>query len=243
MLEIKNLHTSIKNKRILKGIDLKINNGEVHAIMGKNGCGKSTLLNTIMGSDIYKLVDGSITYNGSEIQNLEANVRANLGIFLTFQSPYDFFEARTIDILTRVWNINKSNKGTVDDFYEKHTELLDLLDINSDMLKREFNVGFSGGERKRLEVLQLLLVKPKLILLDEIDTGLDIDSVIAIGNTLAKYQKENNATVIIVTHLSTFLKYLRPDKVHVIDDGMVVKSGDNSLATKITEEGYSFILK
>jgi len=242
MLSIKNLHTSVKKEAILKGIDLEVGGGEVHAIMGKNGCGKSTLLSSIMGSEIYK-TKGSIVFNGDEIQNMDTTLRARQGIFLTFQTPYEFFEARTIDILTRVWNINKKTKGTPEEFYEAHKDLLTLLDIDMEMLKREFNVGFSGGQRKRLEVLQLLLTEPKLILLDEIDTGLDVDSVIAIGKTLAKYQKEKNATVLIVTHLSTFLKYLAPDKVHVIDDGKVVKSGDGTLAKKITEEGYSFILK
>ena len=241
MLKIKNLHTSIKDKEILKGINLEVTEGEVHAIMGKNGCGKSTLLNTIMGSEMYKLDSGTIQLFDEEIQTLDANLRAKLGIFLSFQTPYEFFEARTIDILTRVWNINKETKGSPEDFFNTHTELLELLDISLDMLNREFNVGFSGGERKRLEVLQLLLIEPSLVLLDEIDTGLDIDSVIAIGRTLAKYQKDKKATVIIVTHLSTFLKYLTPDKVHVIDDGIIIKSGDNSLATKITEEGYSFL--
>lgn len=241
MLSINNLHISIGKEVILKGVNLEVGEGEVHAIMGKNGCGKSTLLNTIMGSDIYKLTKGTISVFGHEIQKLEANDRAKLGIFLTFQSPYDFFEARTIDILTRVWNINKETKGSPDEFYKENKELLTLLDITDEMLHREFNVGFSGGERKRLEVFQLLLVEPKLILLDEIDTGLDIDSVITIGNTLADYQKKYNATVIIVTHLSTFLKYLTPNVVHVMDDGVVIKSGDNSLATRITEEGYSFL--
>lgn len=242
MLEIKDLHTSVKKEAILKGVDLTIGDGEVHAIMGKNGCGKSTLLSTIMGSEVYK-AKGSILFDGNEIVKLDANLRAKLGIFLTFQTPYEFFEARTIDILTRVWNINKKTNGSPEEFHEAHKDLLESLDIDTEMLNREFNVGFSGGQRKRLEVLQLLLIEPKLILLDEIDTGLDVDSVIAIGKTLAKYQKEKKATVLIVTHLSTFLKYLAPDKVHVIDDGKVVKSGDGSLAKKITEEGYSFILK
>lgn len=241
MLEIKNLHTSIKKEPILKGIDLSVGEGEVHTIMGKNGCGKSTLLNTIMGSEMYKLDKGTISLHGKEIQKMDPTDRAKLGMFISFQTPYEFFEATTISILTRIWNINHKVKGSPDDFYAAHTDLLKLLDIDDNMLAREFNVGFSGGERKRLEVLQLLLIKPKLILLDEIDTGLDIDSVIAIGNTLATYQKENKATVIIVTHLSTFLKYLTPDKVHVMSDGVMVKSGDNSLAKRITEEGYSFI--
>lgn len=241
MLKINDLHTSIKKKPILKGINLEVGDGEVHAIMGRNGCGKSTLLNTIMGSEIYRLNTGTIVFNGEEVQELDANIRAKMGMFLSFQTPYEFFEARTIDILTRVWNINKETKGTLDDFHEAHTELFELLDISDEMLKRDFNVGFSGGERKRLEVFQLLLIEPKLILLDEIDTGLDVDSIIAIGRTLAKYQKEKKATVLIVTHLSTFLKYLAPDKVHVIDDGVVVKTGDGTLATKITEEGYSFL--
>lgn len=241
MLKITNLYTNIKREEILNGVDLEVGDGEIHAIMGKNGCGKSTLLNTIMGSEVYETTEGSITFDGTEIQNLDANIRAKMGMFLTFQTPYEFFEARTVDILTRIWNIRKETKGTPDEFVKAHKDLFELLDINNEMLGREFNVGFSGGERKRLEILQLLLVEPKLILLDEIDTGLDVDSVIAIGKTLAKYQKEKKATVIIVTHLSTFLKYLTPDKVHVMEDGVVIKTGDNSLATRITEEGYSFL--
>lgn len=241
MLEIKDLHTNVKKEAILNGVNLKINEGEIHAIMGKNGCGKSTLLNTIMGSEVYQVKSGKILFDGVEIQKMEANLRAKLGMFLTFQTPYEFFETSTIDILTRIWNITQKTKGTPKDFHKANKALLELLNIDDEMLMREFNVGFSGGERKRLEVLQLLLIEPKVILLDEIDTGLDIDSIIAIGNTLKKYQKDNNATVIIVTHLSTFLKFLKPDKVHVMRDGVVVKSGTNALATKISEVGYSFI--
>ena len=242
MLNIKNLHTSINKQSILKGVNLSVGKGEIHAIMGKNGCGKSTLLNTIMGSEIYKVKKGLISFEDTDITGMEANERANLGIFLSFQTPYEFFEARTVDILTRVWNINKSEKGSNDDFYEANKELIEVLDISKDMLMREFNVGFSGGERKRLEMLQLLLIEPSLILLDEIDTGLDVDSVIAIGQTLKAYQEKHNATILIVTHLSTFLKYLEPTKVHVMNDGVVVKTGDKTLVDLITEKGYSNIL-
>lgn len=241
MLKIENLHTNVKNEPILKGVNLEVGEGEVHAIMGKNGCGKSTLLSTIMGSEIYTVKGGNITLDGVNITKSEANERANLGLFLTFQTPYEFFEIRTVDILTRIWNTKHVENLSQDEFVATNKELLDLLEIDNEMLKRDFNVGFSGGERKRLEIMQLLLIEPKVILLDEIDTGLDVDSVITIGKALAKYQKEKNATVIIVTHLSTFLNYVTPNKVHVMSDGIVVKTGDGDLAKQITEHGYSII--
>lgn len=241
MLKLSNLKVSVKKEAILNGVNLEVNQGEVHAIMGRNGCGKSTLLSTIMGNEVYSIKDGKIELGNIEIQDMDANLRANLGLFMTFQTPYDFFEVRTVDILTYIWNKKQTEKRTADDFVESNKQLLEDLNITNEMLHREFNVGFSGGERKRLEVAQLLLTNPSIILLDEIDTGLDIDSIITIGNTLKEYQKKKNATVLIVTHLLTFLKYLSPDKVHVMDEGVIVKTGKKDLAERISQEGYSFL--
>lgn len=242
MLVIENLKSNIGKTEILKGVNLKVNSGEIHAIMGTNGCGKSTLLHTIMGNQIYKLTNGEVYLGGEKITKLEPNYRANLGMFLSFQSPYEFFETSTINILTLIWNTKAKKKGNTDDFLRENKQLLNNLKISDEMLSRDFNVGFSGGERKRLEVLQLLLLQPSLVLLDEIDTGLDIDSIISIGNTLKKYQKKNKATFIVVTHLTSFLDYLVPKKVHIMHDGIIVKTGTKSLATKISKVGYSFIL-
>lgn len=242
MLKIKNLKGGLKDLEILKGINLEFEAGKTYAIMGRNGSGKSTLLSIIMGSEIYQ-ADGSITHNGEQVLGIGAENIAKRGIFLSFQSPLEFDEITTIDYLKMLWEKTEGLEGqSDDDFIKANKDLLDSLDITEKMLKRNLNVGFSGGERKRVEVLQLLLIKPKVVLLDEIDTGLDVDSVLSIAKTIAKYQEETDATIIIVTHLSTFLKHVVPDGVHVIEGGLVAKSGDASLAEKITNEGYKSIL-
>jgi len=242
MLKIKQLKGGLKDQEILKGIDLEFKEGTTHAIMGRNGSGKSTLLSVIMGSEVYES-EGSILHGDKEILGLGAENIAQLGIFLSFQSPHEFNEISTIDYLKRLWEKSEGlEKQTKEAFYIANEEMFESLDITKDMLERKLNVGFSGGERKRVEVLQLLLIKPKVILLDEIDTGLDVDSVLSIAKTIAKYQAETKATIVIVTHLSTFLKHVVPDEVHIIEAGEVVKTGDASLADKITNEGYKSVL-
>lgn len=241
MITIKGLKCHIKKNEILKGLDLTIKSGETHVIMGKNGCGKSTLLHTLMGNPSFKVTEGEMCIQKVDITRKEPHLRAGLGMFLSFQSPYEFFETTTLEILTRIWNKKNNFVKNTDDFISSNSKLLKSLMIDDKMLNREFNVGFSGGERKRLEVLQMMLIQPKIVLLDEIDTGLDIDSIISIGNTLKEYQKKNKCTMIIVTHLANFLKYIPPNKVHVMNDGKIVKSGKKDLADKINNEGYSFI--
>ena len=241
MIHIKGLKCQIKDKNILNGINLKAKEGEIHAIMGKNGCGKSTLLHTLMGNPIYKVKEGSISFMSDDITRSEADDRSKLGIFMSFQTPYEFLETTTMEILTRMWAKKTNSEATPNQFVSANKKVLDDLMITKEMLNRDFNVGFSGGERKRLEVLQMMILEPKVLLLDEVDTGLDIDSIILIGNALKNYQKKHNATVLIVTHLSIFLKYLIPNKVHVIRDGVVIKTGNKKLAEQIVEKGYSFI--
>lgn len=242
MLEIKGLRGGLKNQTILNGIDLKFEEGTTHAIMGRNGSGKSTLLSVIMGSEVYQS-SGSVKHDGEEILGLDADKIANRGIFLSFQTPHEFDEITTIAYLKLLWEKSNGFEGkTNNEFKEANKDILESLFISDEMLERKLNVGFSGGEKKRVEVLQLLLIKPKVILLDEIDTGLDVDSVLSIAKTIAKYQADTKATIIIVTHLSTFLKHVVPDEVHVIEDGKVAKTGDASLAEKITNEGYKSIL-
>jgi len=241
MIKITGLECQIKKTQILKGIDLTAKKGEIHAIMGKNGCGKSTLLHTLMGNPIYKVNNGSVALNSNDITRAEADDRSKLGMFMSFQTPYEFLETTTLEILTRMWAKATGKDAKASDFVNANKKVLEELMITDEMLNRDFNVGFSGGERKRLEVLQMLILKPSILLLDEVDTGLDIDSIILIGNALKDYQKKNKATVLIVTHLSTFLKYLVPNKVHVIRDGVIVKTGSKKLAEQIVEKGYSFI--
>lgn len=241
MITIKGLECQVKDTKILKGINLTAKKGEIHAIMGKNGCGKSTLLHTLMGNPIYRVKSGSIHLKSTDITKAETDDRSKLGLFMSFQTPYEFFETTTIEILTRMWAKATDNDADPNHFVSANKKVLENLMITREMLNRDFNVGFSGGERKRLEVLQMLILKPSVLLLDEVDTGLDIDSIILIGNALKDYQKKHKATVLIVTHLSTFLKYLIPNKVHVIKDGVVAKTGSKKLAEQIVEKGYSFI--
>lgn len=234
MLEIKNLHVEVNGKEILKGIDLEIGEKEIHAIMGPNGSGKSSLALTIMGHPDYRVVKGDILFKGKSILNLETHERARLGIFLAFQYPMEI-SINTINFLKEVYS-KLVEKISIMEMREILSEKLEKLKINPELIFRNFNQGSSGGERKKLEILQLSLFNPKLAILDESDTGLDIDSLRIVSNAIKNVSSE--ASILLITHYQRILNYVKPDFVHILINGKIVKSGDSELAKEIEEKGY-----
>ena len=246
MLKIKNLYAGINKKIILKNINLKINKGEFHVIMGRNGTGKSTLSNIIAGKDTYEIFDGELLYKNKNLNNLLPEERATNGIFMSFQYPIAIPGVNTMHFLrTAINSIRKSqNKNEYDpaSFIKVFKEKAKLVGLDESFSKRAVNDGFSGGEKKRFEILQMLMIKPELIILDETDSGLDIDALKIVANGISNYRSKNNS-FILITHYSRILKYLNPDYVHVLHDGEIVKSGDKTLAEKLEKKGYSWVNK
>ena len=244
MLSISNLKVSIEDKAILKGINLEVKPGEVHAIMGPNGSGKSTLASTLAGKEEYEVTDGSVTYLGKDLLELAPEERAGEGIFLAFQYPVEIPGISTINFLKNAVNSIRSYRGeeelSASDFLKLSREKAKLVEINPKLLQRSINEGFSGGEKKRNEVFQMAMLEPKLMLLDETDSGLDIDALRIVANGVNKLKSKGNA-VIVVTHYQRLLDYIVPDYVHVLYDGKIVKSGDKSLALELEEKGYDWI--
>lgn len=237
-IEIKDLKVDVLDKTIIDGLNLKINAGEIHAIMGPNGTGKSTLSKTIMGYPDTFIKKGDILVNDKSILNMDITDRSKLGIFLVYQNPI------TIEGLTNSEVIKSSLDARVHkSLYEFVLELeknVDTLNMSHDMIHRDFNVGFSGGEKKKNEILQVLMLKPKFIILDELDSGLDVDSLKTVCLTLNNYLKENkDASVLIITHYTRVLEYIKPDVVHMMKNGKIVKTGDMSLAKLIEKNGYN----
>ena len=237
-IEIKDLKVDVLDKTIIDGLNLKINPGEIHAIMGPNGTGKSTLSKTIMGYPDTVIKRGDILVNDKSILDMDITDRSKLGIFLVYQNPI------TIEGLTNSEVIKSSLDARVHkSLYEFVLELeknVDTLNMSRDMLHRDFNVGFSGGEKKKNEILQVLMLKPKFIILDELDSGLDVDSLKTVCLTLNNYLKENKDTsVLIITHYTRVLEYIKPDVVHMMKNGKIVKTGDMSLAKLIEKNGYN----
>ncbi len=237
-IEIKDLKVDVLDKTIIDGLNLKINAGEIHAIMGPNGTGKSTLSKTIMGYPDTFIKKGDILVNDKSILNMDITDRSKLGIFLVYQNPI------TIEGLTNSEVIKSSLDARVHkSLYEFVLELeknVDTLNMSRDMIHRDFNVGFSGGEKKKNEILQVLMLKPKFIILDELDSGLDVDSLKTVCLTLNNYLKENkDASVLIITHYTRVLEYIKPDVVHMMKNGKIVKTGDMSLAKLIEKNGYN----
>ena len=244
MLKIKNLHASVDDKDILKGINLEVNPGEVHAIMGPNGSGKSTFASVIAGKDEFEVTDGKIELEGEDINELSPEERAHKGVFLSFQYPVEIPGVSVTNFIKTAINETRKAKGLEDmpaaEMLKKIKEKADLLEIDRKFLSRSLNEGFSGGEKKRNEIFQLAMMEPKLAILDETDSGLDIDALKIVANGVNKLRKSDNA-VIVITHYQRLLDHIVPDYVHVLMDGQIVKSGTKDLAYKLEEKGYDWI--
>ena len=246
MLEIKNLHVSIEEKKIIKGLNLSINKGEVHALMGPNGSGKSTLSYVLSGKDKYEIDDGTIEYNEKNLLELDVDERANEGLFLAFQYPMEIPGVQTSFFLKTAINSKRKYLGHSEmdalEFAKLMKSKAEELNINTEMLKRDLNVNYSGGEKKKQEILQMSMLSPKMAILDETDSGLDIDSLRIVSEGVNKLRSKENS-FLVITHYQRLLNYIKPDFVHIIADGRIVKSGDYSLALELEEKGYEEISK
>src|SRR5277367_696174 len=246
LLEIKNLQAGVEGKRILKGIDLVINQGEVHAIMGPNGSGKSTLAAILAGRDGYDITEGQALYLGKDLLELEPEERAREGVFLAFQYPVEIPGVNSTVFLKAAYNEIRKHKGLPEldavEFLALVKQKTKLLELPEDLLKRPVNEGFSGGEKKRNEIFQMAVLEPKLAILDETDSGLDIDALKVVASGVNKLKRPDNAQLVI-THYQRLLNYIVPDVVHVMADGRIIKSGDKSLALELEANGYDGILK
>ena len=237
LLEIKNLYANAKDKEILKGLNLKINKGEVHVIMGPNGAGKSTLANVILNNPEYKKIDGEIDFEGENINNLTTDKIAKKGIFMSFQSPEEIPGISNANFLKYAKNKITGKPVKVFELKKQIEAYTQELNMNPKLIDRNLNVGFSGGEKKKNEILQMLVLEPKLVILDETDSGLDVDAVKTVSKGIQMYKNENNA-ILIITHNNKILESLKVDYVHVLVDGKIVKTGNVKLAKEIQENGY-----
>ncbi|MDD2411355.1 MAG: Fe-S cluster assembly ATPase SufC [Bacteroidales bacterium] len=244
LLEIKNLHASINGKEILKGLNLKINRGEVHAIMGPNGSGKSTLAAVIAGKDIFEVTEGEIIYKGKNLMDLSIEDRAREGIFIGFQYPVEIPGVSITNFMRTAVNEIRQYRGldaiSAAEFLAMMEEKKKLLELHSKLTNRSVNEGFSGGEKKRNEIFQMAMLDPELAILDETDSGLDIDALRVVAAGVNKLRKEDNATVVI-THYQRLLDYIVPDFVHILFEGKIVKTGTKELAFELEEKGYDWI--
>ena len=246
MLKINNLHVSIDGKQIIKGLSLSINKGEVHALMGPNGSGKSTLSYVLSGKEGYEIDEGTIEYNGKNLLDLDVDERANAGLFLAFQYPMEIPGVQTSFFLKTAINSKRKFLGMPEidalEFAKLIKSHAEDLGIGSEMLKRDLNVNYSGGEKKKQEILQMSILKPDMAILDETDSGLDIDALRIVSEGVNKLRGEQNS-FLVITHYQRLLNYIKPDFVHIIADGKIVKSGDFSLALELEEKGYEDISK
>ena len=244
MLRIKNLHAGIEEKEILKGINLEVKPGEVHAIMGPNGSGKSTLSSVIAGNENFEITQGNIDFNDEDIRELTPEERAHKGIFLSFQYPVEIPGVSVTNFVKTAINETRKAQGLedmpADQMLKKIREKAALLEIDRKFLSRSLNEGFSGGEKKRNEIFQMAMLEPKLAILDETDSGLDIDALRIVSNGVNKLKSEDNA-VVVITHYQRLLEYIVPDYVHVLLNGKIVKSGGKKLALELEEKGYDWI--
>ncbi|HCT0359136.1 TPA: Fe-S cluster assembly ATPase SufC [Staphylococcus pseudintermedius] len=241
-LEIKDLHVSIDDKEILKGVNLTINTGEIHAIMGPNGTGKSTLSSAIMGHPSYDVTQGEVLLDGVNVLELEVDERAKAGLFLAMQYPSEITGVTNADFMRSAINAQREEGNEINlmQFIKKLDKQMDFLDMDKDMAQRYLNEGFSGGEKKRNEILQLMMLQPKFAILDEIDSGLDIDALKVVSKGINEMRGEEFGSLII-THYQRLLNYITPDHVHVMYNGIVVKSGGAELAKRLEEEGYEWV--
>ncbi|WP_119343627.1 Fe-S cluster assembly ATPase SufC [Facilibium subflavum] len=244
LLEIKNLHVSVEGKKILKGIDLTVKSGEIHAIMGPNGAGKSTLGNVLAGKEGYSITQGQVLFNGKDLLALDASERAALGVFLGFQYPVEIPGVSNTQFLKTAVNSVRKAKGESEldamQFMKQLRENMEILKMDNKYMKRGVNEGFSGGEKKRNEMLQMMMLAPSLCVLDETDSGLDIDALQIVSKG-ANHMRSSQRGFIVITHYQRLLNYIQPDFVHVLFDGKIVKSGDKSLALELEEKGYAWI--
>lgn len=244
MLKIRDLHVSINGKEILKGINLDVNAGEVHAVMGPNGTGKSTLASVIAGRDVFDVDSGEILYNGKDLFDMPVEQRASEGIFLGFQYPVEIPGVSIINFMRTALNEQRKYKGLdpipAQEFLARMEEAKKLLEMQTSLTNRSVNEGFSGGEKKKNEIFQMAMLQPQLAILDETDSGLDIDALRIVANGVNKLRSKENAFVVI-THYQRLLDYIVPDLVHVLFDGRIVKSGGKELALDLEEKGYDWI--
>lgn len=244
MLTIENLHAAVDGKSILKGVDLDVKAGEVHAIMGPNGSGKSTLASVIAGNEVYEMTKGNILLNGEDINELDAEERAHKGVFMSFQYPVEIPGVSVTNFIKTAINSSRKAQGLEDmpasEMLKKIRQKAALLEIDTKFLSRSLNEGFSGGEKKRNEIFQMAMLEPKLSILDETDSGLDIDALKIVANGVNKLRSKNNA-VIIITHYQRLLNYIAPDFVHVLHNGKIVKSGTKDLAHELEAKGYDWV--
>ena len=246
MLNIKNLKAGIEETKILKGINLEINAGEIHAIMGPNGSGKSTLSSVIAGDENYEVESGSIMLNGEDLLEMDPDERAHKGVFLSFQYPVEIPGISVSNFMKAAINEKRKKLGqdpiSAKDLLHKMKEKMELLNMQKGYLSRNMNEGFSGGEKKRNEIFQMAMLEPKLSILDETDSGLDIDALKVVANGVNKLKSKENATIII-THYQRLLNYIVPDFVHVLHDGKIIKSGGKELALELEAKGYEWVIK
>ena len=244
MLEIKNLHAKAGDKEILKGVNLTINDGEIHALMGTNGAGKSTLSNVIVGNPAYEVTEGEILFNGQELLSMSADERANAGIFMSFQMPVEIPGVSMTNFMKAAVNARRKAQGLepmkAADFIKLMKEKRQLVEIDQKLMSRSVNEGFSGGEKKRNEIFQMAMLEPTFCILDETDSGLDVDALRIVASGFNKLRTEKTSAIVI-THYQRLLDYIRPDIVHVLIDGRIVKTGGPDLAQKIEDEGFDWI--
>ncbi len=246
MLSIKNLHASVEEENIIKGLNLEVKPGEVHAIMGPNGAGKSTLGYVLSGRDGYEVSEGEATLNGKDLLELDVEERAREGLFLAFQYPVEIPGVSNMEFMKESVNAMREERGeaplTAAEFLKKAKDACKQVQLPLDFLKRGVNEGFSGGEKKRNEIMQMILLEPKLCILDESDSGLDVDALQVVADGVNS-QRDGERSFIVVTHYQRLLDYIKPDFVHILADGKIVKSGDASLALEVEKSGYAFLGK
>jgi Fe-S cluster assembly ATP-binding protein len=244
MLIIKDLHASINGKEILKGLNLQINVGEVHAIMGPNGSGKSTLSAVLVGNPIYEVTDGEIIFNGENLLNMSPEERSCAGLFLSFQYPVEIPGVSMVNFMRTAINEHRKRKGinplSAGEFLKLMQEKQALVELDKNLVSRSVNEGFSGGEKKRNEIFQMAMLEPKLAILDETDSGLDIDALRIVANGVNQLKRPDNATIVI-THYQRLLDYIKPDVVHVLYNGQIIKTGNPELALELEEKGYDWL--
>lgn len=245
MLKIKNLHAIVEEQEILKGVDLEVNAGEIHAVMGPNGSGKSTLASVLAGNPKFEVTRGQITYNNKDLLEMEPEERACEGLFLSFQYPVEIPGVSMVNFMRAAINEQRKYRKeapiTATDFLKLMRDKRELLGMDSQLVSRSVNEGFSGGEKKKNEIFQMAMINPKLSILDETDSGLDIDALRVVAEGVNKLQTKENATILI-THYQRLLEYIKPDKVHVLYAGKIVKSGGPELALELEERGYDWLI-